>query len=600
VSRAPLPQRPAEPRLTGPAILALVAATILLPVIALLVAPRLLPGASSSPAPVSSAASSARIPHEARVPQPTEDITPEIRGRILDADGNPVERAAVRLVSAGSPSALLRETTTDAAGRFSLARLHAERGRVVADHDPEGIVTSAELRIAEGQTTELTLVLSAASAVRGVVVDGNDRPLAGATLSAEGAPWIVRNATSDAAGAFRLTTVPLEATSLVAVARGYGTARVALVKREEGAELAVRVRLLSAPGVDGDVVDADGRPIKARVVACEGQPPEARAESADDGTFALPASAVGCNAIADHDEYGTSDPVTVLEGRRVALRLRPGGSIEGVVIDERGGGVPRFDLGIESFTTPRGRVVRPGGHRSFEDAVGAFRWEKLAPGSYVFTASAPGKPPTRSDPVAVSPGAVTRGVRIVLPRGGTVAGRVSDGSGRLLAGVDLRFDSVSIVVESTASAKSDESGAYRLEGAPAGPFTMRIQKEGFRARMISGLRVASGNTLTQDVTLAVLDGGATFEFGGIGATLAAAGDGIALGGVFPGDPAARAGLLAGDRIVWVDGQDASGLSVTDLLQLLRGAPGTIVGIGVRRPSTGQEVDVVLERGTIVR
>jgi C-terminal processing protease CtpA/Prc len=129
---------------------------------------------------------------------------------------------------------------------------------------------------------------------------------------------------------------------------------------------------------------------------------------------------------------------------------------------------------------------------------------------------------------------------------------------------------------------------------------LRIQKEGFRARMISGLRVASGSTLSQDVTLAVLDGGATFEFGGIGAALAPAGDGIALGGVFPGDPAARAGLLAGDRILWVDGQDANALSVTDVLQLLRGAPGTSVGIGVRRPSTGQEVDVVLERGTIVR
>ena len=51
---------------------------------------------------------------------------------------------------------------------------------------------------------------------------------------------------------------------------------------------------------------------------------------------------------------------------------------------------------------------------------------------------------------------------------------------------------------------------------------------------------------------------------------------------------------------WVDGQDASGLSAADLLQLLRGTPGTSVGIGVHRPSTGQEVDVVLERGTIVR
>jgi hypothetical protein len=498
------------------------------------------------------------------------------------------------------PYTVFHETTTDAAGRFSLVRARVERVRVVADHDPEGIVTSAELRLAEGQTTELTLVLSAASAVRGTVVDGDDHPITGATLSAEGVPWIVRRATSDAAGAFRLTTVPLEATSLIAVARGFKTARVALAKREEGMVLAVRVRLVAAAGVQGDVEDADGRPIKAGVVACAGQPAEARTASADDGTFELPASAIGCDAVAEHDEYGQSDPVTVLEARRVSLRLKPAGSIEGVVVDERGSGLPRFDLGIESFTTVRGRVARGGGRRSFEDAAGSFRWEKLAPGTYVFTASAAGKPPTRSDPIAVSPGAVTRGVRIVLPRGGAVAGRVSDASGHPIAGVDLHFDSVSAVLESTAGAKSDGSGGYRLEGAPAGPFTLRIQKEGFRARMISGLRVASGSTITQDVTLAVLDGGAAFEFGGIGATLAPADDGIAFGAVFPGDPAARAGLLGGDRIAWIDGQDVGGLSVADALQLLRGAPGTSVGIGVRRPGTGQEVDVVVERGTIVR
>jgi hypothetical protein len=585
--------------LTGAALLALVAATILLPLGVLLVAPRLLPGASSSP--TVSAASSAPRPAEAFVPQPAEDRAAELQGRILDAEGNPVGRAAVRLVSPSLPYTLLQETTADAAGRFSLARVLAPRVRVVADHDPEGIVTSAELGIAKGQTTELTLVLSAASAVRGTVIDGDDHPVAGATLSAEGVPWVVPPATSDAAGAFRLTTAPLEATSLVAVARGFKMARVALrAKRKEGMELAVRVRLVAAAGVRGDVRDADGNPVKARIVACEGQPAEARTASADDGTFELPASAIGCDAVAEHDEYGRSDPVTVLEARSVALRLKPGGSIEGVVVDERGSGVPHFDLGIESFATPRGRAGRPGGRRTFEDVGGSFLWEKLAPGTYVFTASAPGKPPTRSDPIAVSPAAVSRGVRIVLARGGIVTGRVSDASGRPIGGVDLRFDAVSTVVESTAGAKSDESGAYRLEGAPAGPFTLRVQKDGFRARMISGLRVASGSTITQDVTLGLRDGGAAFEFGGIGASLGPTDNGIALGAVFPGDPAARAGLLGGDRVLWVDGQDVGGLSVADVLQLLRGAPGTSVGIGVRRPSTGQEVDVVLERGTIVR
>jgi hypothetical protein len=580
-------------------VVALALATILLPVVALLVAPRLLPGAPASP--VSSAASFAPPSGEAQGTRPAgEDRTPEIQGRILDADGNPVAGAAVRLVSPGSPYTPFRETRADAAGRFSFARVRVPSVRVVADHDPVGIVSSAELRIAERQTMEITLVLSAASAVRGTVVDGDDHPNEGATLSVEGVPWIVRRVTSDAAGAFRLTTVPLEAASLVAVARGFKAAHVALATRAEGSELAVRVRLAAARGIAGDVRDSEGNPLKARVVACEGQPAEARTASADDGTFELPASTIGCEAVAEHDEYGTSDPVAVPEAGPLSLRLKPGGSIEGVVVDDRGYGVRQFDLGIESFSTPRGRTLRGGARRSYEDGAGSFRWDKLAPGSYVLTASSTGKPPTRSEAITVSPGVATRGVRIVLPRGGTVTGLVYDENRRAIAGADLRFDAVSSVLESTAHARTDEAGRYRLEGAPAGQFTLRAQKDGFRVRMISGLRVASNASLTLDVALTALDGGTTFEFGGIGASLEQSPDGIALAAVFPGDPAARAGLLRGDRIVWIDGQDIGGLSLADVLQLLRGPAGTSVGLAVRRPGTGQEVDVVVERGTIVR
>jgi hypothetical protein len=576
----------------------LVAVTIVVPAAILAAALVLL--RRTAPVPTSWAASVAPISREAEVPRTPEDRTPEIHGRILDANGAPVDGAAVRLVSPKPPYVLYRETTTDAAGAFSLAHVRQERVRVAADRDPDGVVTSAELRTAPGQATEVTLVLSAASSVRGTVVDGDEHPLEGVTLSAEGVSWIVRRATSDTAGAFRVTTVPLEATTLVAMARGYRTERVPLAAREDGTELTVRVRLEPAPGVDGDVSDADGKPVKARVVACEGRSEESRTVSADDGTFQLPASTIGCDAVAEHDEYGQSDPGAVVQARHLSLRIKPGGSIEGVVVDAGGTGVRKFELGIEAFATRQGRTVRRGGRKAFEDVSGSFQWDKLAPGSYVLTVSAPGRAPARSDPIAVSSGIATRGVRIVLPRGGMVTGRVVDENHRALGGVDIRFDAVSSVFESTASGNTDESGSYRLEGAPAGPFTLRVHKDGYRVRLISGLRVPDGGSLTQDVLLTGVDGGATFEFGGIGAGLDQAADGIAFGAVFPGGPAARAGLAAGDRVVAIDGAGIAGLSVADVLQLLRGQPGTNVGLAVHRPSSGQDLDVVLERSTIVR
>jgi hypothetical protein len=577
----------------------LVAAMIVVPLVAVLLASSLLSG-SAAPRNSSATRSSGQATAEPEPAPTAADSTPEIHGRILDADGNPVDGAAVRLVSPNPPYTVLRELKTDPVGHFSFPRVQAPRVRVVAEHDPGGVVTSAELRVAEGQSTEVTLVLSAASAVRGTVVDGDDHPVEGATLSVEGVPWIVRSATSDKAGAFRLDTVPQEATSLVAVARGYKTAHVALADRNDQTELVVRVRLSGASVVEGDVRDVDGNPVEARVVACEGQPSEARTSSGDDGTFTLPPSAIGCEAIAEHDELGPSDPASVVESRHVSLRLKAGGAIEGFVVDDRGSGVQSFSLGIESFTTSRGRSVRGGARKSFDNMQGAFRWDKLAPGSYVLTASAPGKPPTRSDAIDVSSGSSTRGVRIVLSPGGTVTGHVVDERRAPLAGVELRFDAVSSVLDSTASTRTDESGQYRLEGAPAGPFTLRAQKDGFRLRMMSGLRVGSRGTLTQDFTLTSLDGGATFEFGGVGASLEPTSEGIAFGMIFPGAPAERAGIQGGDRIQRIDGDDISGMSVADVLQRLRGQAGTTVGITVRRPGTGQTLDLVVERAAILR
>jgi hypothetical protein len=571
----------------------LAGALVFVPLAAVLVTRALSTGASDNPKTAAASMASTRA-----VDHPGEARAPRIRGRILDADGDAVEGSAVHLVSPALPHALLGETTSDAYGGFSFVLVDAPRVRVVADHDPEGVVTSAELRLSDAETTDVTLVLSPAG-VRGTVVDGDAHPVSGVTLSVEGVPWRFPVATSDTVGSFRFGAVPFEATTLVAVAGGFRPARVdlAVAHREDRGELVVRVVLTAAPPVEGEVLDTDGKPVRARVVACEGQPGEARTVSGEDGTFQLPASAIGCDALAQNDDLAPSDATPVIEGRRTVLRLRAGGAIEGTVVDERGTGISSFSVGIESFAGAHAQRARNVGPRNFEDPRGAFRWDKLAPGSYVLTATAPGKPPTRSDAIDVRSGAVTSGVRIVLRRGGTVTGHVFDERHAPIAGADLTFDLVSTTVDANAHAKTDDWGEYRIEAAPAGLFTLRAHKDGFRVRMVPGLRVDSGGTLTQDVTLVGLDGGATFEFGGIGAGLVKRDDGIVIGNLFAGDPAEHAGLREGDRIVSIDGEDTSGLSIADAIQRLRGEAGTSVGVSVMR--AGETIDVTIVRGSIV-
>ncbi len=553
-----------------------------------------------SPAPAPAPRAAPTAPPLLPKPVPAEDRSAEVRGEVFDAKGKPVPGATVRLLLPSLPYKVLGTATSEREGTFSFPHVLPGHVRVVADHHPEGYASSAEVLVEEGQSTAVTLELSETSGVRGTVVDAEQHPVPGATLSVEWPSWTVPGATSDATGAFHLPLAPTEATSLVAVARGYKTARVVLARREERAELVVRVLLVAGLPLDGDVRGADDEPIRAQIVACAGQPFEARATSAEDGTFQLPASTIGCNAVAERSGYAPSDPATLIEGRRALLHLKAGGSIEGAVVDERGSGVPSFTVGIESCSSAEGRRLDTGGRRTFEDPRGNFRLDNLSPGSYVLTAAAAGKPPARSPSIDVRGGGATRGVRIVLARGGLMTGRVFDERHAPLEGADVSFDAVSSAVDGSAATKTDGFGRYRLESTPEGPLTLRVQKAGFRVRLISGLRVESGGTVSQDVTLAAVDGGAGLELTGIGANLKLAEQGIELASVGHDEPAERAGLQAGDRILSIDGESSDRMSVADAVQRLRGGSGTSVGVTVERPQTGETFDVMMARATIIR
>ena len=452
---------------------------------------------SSASSPTSSASSSA--------PLPVPEGAVRLRGRILDANGDPVAGAHVRVMV---QARVVAETLTEHAGRFAFGDLVSGSVRVEADHDPEGAVRSAPIFVST-TTPDLTLTLAVAS-VRGVVVDAEDgHPIANATLSVEGVPFKAPSAMSDPDGSFHFTMIPFEATSIVAVASGYRGSRVTLAPREGQPEPALRIELRAGASIDGDVVDPDGKPLRAQIIACEGQAFEARIESADDGTFRIPPSTVGCDVFASHDEMAPSDVVQIVEGHHTTLRLRAGGGISGSAVDDQGAAIDSFSVGVEAFVPLRGAIVPAHGTKPFTNGV--FRLEHLMPGTYVLTASKAGRPPVRSRAVVVRSGALTDGVKIVITQGGTVVGRVLDDQHAPLAGANLHFESVSVVAGSDAVATTDSDGRYRLEGAPSGPFTLHVDKGGYRDKLVAGLWVAFGQTITKDITLTARDGGAGLE-----------------------------------------------------------------------------------------
>lgn len=81
----------------------------------------------------------------------------------------------------------------------------------------------------------------------------------------------------------------------------------------------------------------------------------------------------------------------------------------------------------------------------------------------------------------------------------------------------------------------------------------------------------------------------TGEYAGIGSYIVKIGDYVCISAPMEGSPAAKAGLMAGDRIVRVDTVNAKGLDNAAVSKLLKGTPGTDVSIDVIRPYVADSI-----------
>jgi len=349
--------------------------------------------------------------------------------------------------------------------------------------------------------------------------------------------------------------------------------------------------------VSGVVLDPDGKPVKNAFVGCDDRDKQLATNTNEEGRFELPAEAAGCLAISHHPNFGPSERVELRAGENT-IRLGRSGGIEGVVVDENGSPLSPYLIAIESFT-PVDKAIEgaPPSHqaRSIQDPNGAFTLERLAPGRYILTASADGRPPVHSDPIEVEAGRTTRNVRISLPRGATLTGKVIDAeTHNPIAGAVVGLDAItSTTANSIQPSHTDESGTYKLEGVPAGPFSIRVAHDRYRTRIVPGLTTNGATAIQKDVDLQPRgDGGAgDTELAGIGAVLVPQAKGIIVSWLTPGGPAQQAGLRPGDVIHRIDGVDANSLTLSDCIQRLRGPEGSRVLVSVRRE--GEAVSEVM-------
>jgi protocatechuate 3,4-dioxygenase beta subunit len=435
-----------------------------------------------------------------------------IAGRIVDGLGQGVAR--LKVVALREEGTEQVEGTSLADGQFKVEGLAKGAYRIRVEGDA---VLAAELRFVVAPGPFVTLVIVRRVRVAGVVTDGG-KPVSGATVAlggtGVGAP---QEKVTSADGRFQFDDLPEGTFSLAARKEGRAALLPELVRFGPGPFEEVGVALGDAARVEGSVVDAaTGQGIvgtRVRLVSDAEGAGQLSVVTGERGAFAFLGVAVGSWSV-DVEATAFVSPAAQsiqIEGAgtlRLDLQLSRGAAIMGQVVDassvpvalarvaargeddasrrlierardrlgvavQAGGSrlLPVGELGVLPgpipYPPPPGaavpQIVGAGLPREmpwlFTDDEGRFRIDALPPGSFVVSAEHPDFARGESARVKLLPGVELLGVRLVLLRGATVEGDVTDAGGEPVPYAELRVVSLG---QTTLYAHADDRGRFRL------------------------------------------------------------------------------------------------------------------------------------------
>jgi len=87
-------------------------------------------------------------------------------------------------------------------------------------------------------------------------------------------------------------------------------------------------------------------------------------------------------------------------------------------------------------------------------------------------------------------------------------------------------------------------------------------------------------------------------FGGVGLVVGVRDEALTVISPMEDTPAFESGVMSGDQIIRIDGRSTERLGLQEAVRLLRGRPGTQVELAIRRPSSGEVMEVAITRAVI--
>jgi protocatechuate 3,4-dioxygenase beta subunit len=421
-------------------------------------------------------------------PSPKAATTPFVEGTVVGPDGKPVAGALVSvqlaaMINFGEPTMTAR---TDSAGRFRIAVKSASTHMVRVE--APGLAARSLPRVRPGES--LRIALDKGGSIEGIVRDGTSgAPAAAITVEARpetargmGIVWergagVVR-AKTDAQGRFRLEGLAPGLHTLAAHGPGAAARRngVALGKRTE-------LYLFPGGGLDGNVRGPDGAAIAGAAVAVESAIPFGARSTSDvevtdaRGHYAFVGIDAGLyRVVARHPDFAPAWTTAAVErgddaaadltlaapaaivGRLVGAADRP--TAGRVLIAEADGSAPPVSI-ASTLAAEAG-------------ADGRFRIEKVPPGSYVLSATAPGYGAKRAEIVVGGRQRTADVGDVALQTGLVIRGQVREAAGTAVAEARINAFRDRSMGEDRGEGRTTADGSFAIGGLREGTYRLSV------------------------------------------------------------------------------------------------------------------------------
>ncbi|RKH63545.1 carboxypeptidase-like regulatory domain-containing protein [Corallococcus llansteffanensis] len=363
-------------------------------------------------------------------------------GRVVSAQGTPAPGVQV-VLSAPLLEPVVRVTTTDAQGRFSLMAAGSRENELFAEtaaHDAFAFVESAPRE-------DLVLTLEPGGFLEGTVRDDAGKSLAGARIRASrmGPEGYAGHgqALTDATGHYRLGPLPRQTLFIRASAAQYLDAETTLHPFHPDTD-PLDFTLTRAFSVEGLVVDDEGHPLSGMEVRLQEGSPSERAQNAhrmrtgrsdEAGRFVVETGSAGPGWLeVFHPSFLGGKLAVDIPSREVRMVLHRGASVSVTVLGAAG--APLHGVPVTLWKREeRGFAERTG----VTDEQGRVTLRGVRPGGYVVEALLRSRALDQhaSRPLDVTEEEVPE-VSLRLEEGRTLRGLVVNTRGQPLAGVAVR------------------------------------------------------------------------------------------------------------------------------------------------------------------